>query len=62
VLIYEYKADGFCLIICKDIGFFVRTPTPPMTAVNWAELVRGCARTWTEIEARKKGGYSGGQN
>jgi hypothetical protein len=62
VLLYEYEEFGFCMFICRDIGFFVRLPANPFSREEWARLVRQPAKAWTEVEAGEKGGHDGGAN
>jgi hypothetical protein len=62
VLRYEYPEFGFCLLICKEIGVFMRLPAGRLSLENWARMVRQPARAWTEVEANEKGGARGGRN
>ena len=62
VLLYEYPELEFCMFICKEIAVFMRLPADRLSLEDWAHLVRGPARVWTEVEAAEKGGPHGGQN
>ena len=62
VLHYAYAEFGFCMFICRDIGFFMRLPADPFSREEWAGLVRQSAKTWVEVAAGEKGGHHGGEN
>jgi hypothetical protein len=63
VLLYEYPEFGFCMLVCRCLGFFARLPLPEqLTHDDWVHLVRHSARTWIEVEASEKGGCCSGGN
>jgi hypothetical protein len=62
VLLYEYPEFGFCMLVCRCLGFFTRLPINELTQDDWVHLVRHCATTWIEVEANEQGGCHGGGN
>jgi hypothetical protein len=62
VLHYHYPQIGLNLYICREIGYFMGSTSYKIRRKFWRGLVAKTAKTWTQIEAERKGGLHGGQN